>query len=299
MKSDQRHLNMRPRTSPFHGLCALGNPARWFIGALVLCSFHDARGQTVPEPEPQTLPEEQPGSSQAQATPPSGLEAGGEEQPIQSTVASSPQVSVAASTTGPEEPKQGEKEDAEEDEKEEHEGFLFRMTLGLGYSRLDGAGTMDPLRGLRRIDDPEHESPGFNFALDFGGGFKGFGLHLGVLLERMILRDRTPTKMGVTLFGVGGGLSYYFTSYDFYATAQARLIGMMAYLPETVCDNYFVDKYEWYRGPGFSLTLGKEWFGDDDSGVGLGLQGNYAYLWGHGVKYNYLSILLVLTVTRF
>ncbi len=53
------------------------------------------------------------------------------------------------------------------------------------------------------------------------------------------------------------------------------------------------------RGPGVSLTLGKEWFGDDDSGVGVGIQGNYAYLMGHGLTFNYFSLMFVLTVSSF
>ena len=71
-------------------------------------------------------------------------------------------------------------------------------------------------------------------------------------------------------------------------------------MPGVICESYFSDRYEWYRGPGFSITLGKEWFGGDESGFGLGIQGNYAYLTHSiGDGFHYGSLLLLLTVTRF
>jgi len=193
-------------------------------------------------------------------------------------------------------------DDGDDDEDDHHKGFFFRFTLGLGWGWLNGDGTLPPARGLQAIEDPEHNSPVFNLALSLGGGFLDLALHLGVLYERMIIRDRDPEKMGLSLFGIGGGLSYYFTDYDFFATAQVRLIGLALYLPDVICNDYYADKWEWYKGPGFALTLGKEWYEDDEDegGIGLGIQGNYAYLThSSDVRLHYFSLLLVLTLTHF
>lgn len=197
-------------------------------------------------------------------------------------------------------PEAEEQKEAQEDEKEEHEGFLFRLTFGLGWAFLRGEGTLAPAIGIRRIDEIEHNSPALNLSMDFGGGFKGFGIHVGGVIERMILRADEPTEMGFTLFGVGGGLSYYFTDYDFYATAQLRFVGMRLYLPNVLCDVELGEKYQSYQGPGFTIGVGKEWFGDNDKGLGLGLQLNYAKLEdGDWMEFDYVSLMLALTFTKF
>jgi hypothetical protein len=191
-------------------------------------------------------------------------------------------------------------EEAEEEEADHHEGFFFRFRLGLGWAWMLGEGALRPAKGLRLIEDPEHDSPAFSLALDLGGGFLDLGLHLGVLYERPILRADGPEEMGFSLFGFGGGLTYYFTDNDFFATAEVRLIGLLLYLPGVICEDYHEDKFESYRGPGVSLTLGKEWFGGDDGGIGLGIQGSYARLAKDGGgRFDYASAMLVLTVTRF
>ena len=189
----------------------------------------------------------------------------------------------------------------EEQEEDDHEGFFFRFALGLGWGWLRGDGTLPPAKGIRAIEDPEHDSPVFNMALSLGGGFLDLALHVGVVYERMILRDDSPTEMGFTLMGIGGGLTYYFTDFDFYATAQIRLMGLMMYMKDVVCDSYCADKYEWYRGPGIALTLGKEWFEEEkDRGVGLGIQFNWAHLThDDDATISYTSLLLLLTVTKF
>jgi len=195
---------------------------------------------------------------------------------------------------------QEEEEEEDEEEDEDHKGFFFRFALGLGWAWVNGDGTMPPAKGLAAVTDPTYNSPAFNFSLDLGGGFLDLGLHLGVLYERMILRSDDPIEMGITLMGIGGGATYYFTDNDFFVTAQVRLVGLLMFMPGVVCDYYFSDKFEWYRGPGFSVTLGKEWFGGDDGGIGVGLQGNYAYLMhSGGFAIHYGSLLLVLTLTRF
>ncbi len=192
-------------------------------------------------------------------------------------------------------------EDLEEEEEEYHEGFFFRFALGLGWGWIQGDGTMPPSKGIELISDPSHNSPVFNLAMSLGGGFFNFALHLGVVMERMIVRADDPTSMGFTLWGIGGGLTYYFTDHDFFVTAQMRYMALLLFMKGVICEDYNEDKYEWYKGPGISATLGKEWFKEGkDGGVGLGLQFNYARL-NHdgGFSFDYMSILLLLTLTKF
>jgi hypothetical protein len=206
---------------------------------------------------------------------------------------------LAAAETSPPAPA-AEQDGEKEEEREDHKGFLFRFTIGLGWAWIFGDGSLAPAIGLPRVDEPHHTSPAFNVSMDFGGGFKNIGIHVGGVFERMILRADTPVEMGFTLFGVGGGLSYYFTEYDFYATAQVRFMGLRLYLPGVLCGVELGEKYQSYQGPGVTVGLGKEWFGDNDKGLGLGLQFNYAKLksdpWA---EFDYVSLMLALTFTKF
>jgi hypothetical protein len=189
----------------------------------------------------------------------------------------------------------------EVDYEEDHEGLFFRFALGIGWGWVQGDGTMPPSKGIERINDPSHHSPVFNMALSLGAGFYDLAVHLGVVMERMIVRADDPASMGFTLWGIGGGLTYYFTDHDFFVTARMRYMAMLLFMPGVICDDYNEDKYEWYKGPGFAVTLGKEWFKEGkDGGVGLGLQFNYARLNHDGAfSFDYMSILLLLTLTKF
>jgi hypothetical protein len=183
---------------------------------------------------------------------------------------------------------------------QDHKGFLFRLTIGLGCGWMQGDGTLEPAIGLRRVDDPHHVSPAVNLSIDLGGGFKDLGIHVGGVYERMLLRADDPTAMGLTILGVGGGLSYYFTEHDLYATAQFRYYGLRLYLPDVPCDADVAEKWQSYQGPGFTVGLGKEWFGENDRGLGLGIQVNYGKLRnGSWAAIDYVSLMLAITFTKF
>ncbi len=201
----------------------------------------------------------------------------------------------------PAEPDYPDEDVEEENDEEDHEGFFFRFALGLGWGWVEGDGTMPPSKGIERISDPSHHSPVFNLAMSLGAGFLNFAVHLGVVMERMIVRADDPTSIGFTLWGIGGGLTYYFTDHDFFVTAQMRYMALLLFMPGVICEDYNEDKYEWYKGPGIAATLGKEWFKEGkDGGVGIGLQFNYARL-NHdgGFSFDYMSVLLLLTLTHF
>jgi len=195
----------------------------------------------------------------------------------------------------------GETDEGEQDQPD-HRGFFARVTPGVGWSWIRARGVMDPLPGLLRNEDPGHNTVALGVAGDLGGGIiRNLALHGGVLFEKMILRDRYPNLMTFNLFGFGLGLTYYFTPAELYLTGHIRFVAMLSSFPDVVCDRYWIDTFEWYRGPGFTLQFGKEWFhdADDESAAGLGLQVNYNRLYGDDVIFNYVSVLLVVTVTKF
>ncbi|MBN2340638.1 MAG: hypothetical protein JXX29_06370 [Deltaproteobacteria bacterium] len=196
-------------------------------------------------------------------------------------------------------------ENEDEADRPNHRGFYFRFTPGLGISKVWGRGTLDPVPGLERIDDPDHRSVVGSLALDLGGGIvKNLALHVGTFFEKPFLRDAEHEQMAFNLFGLSAGLSWYFTEHDLFLTGQLRLVKMLVKFPTVICTEYFADTFDWYSGPGMSFTFGKEWYEDveDDGAIGLGVQGNFYRMHG-GVddhfKFNYLSLLLVLTFTHF
>jgi hypothetical protein len=97
-----------------------------------------------------------------------------------------------------------------------------------------------------------------------------------------------------SLFGLGLTGSYYWDD-DWFLTGHLRWVLMLLWKAEIPC---WFDRGDGTSGPGVGLTLGKEWFGDDDGGVGIALQANYAYLWGNP-ELHYLSGLALLTLTSF
>lgn len=185
-----------------------------------------------------------------------------------------------------------------------HHGFYARFTPGIGIGRIQSNSTLDPLPGIERIDKPSHRTSVGSLGIDLGGGFENIGLHVGAFFEKMIFRDHSPTLIAYNLFGLNAGVTWYFTKYGLYLTGQARWLKMLVKFPSVACSEYFIDTYEWYDGPGMSLWFGKEWYdhGNDEDAVGLGLQGNYYRLKGgieDHIKFNYVSLLLVVTFTHF
>ncbi|MBN2528578.1 MAG: hypothetical protein JXR76_19470 [Deltaproteobacteria bacterium] len=196
-------------------------------------------------------------------------------------------------------------DDARYDDQPNHRGFYMRFTPGLGVGTVWANGTMDPMPGVERINDPFHSTVTGTMGLDLGAGIvRNLALHVGAFIEKMILRDQHPTKMAFSIFGVDAGLSWYFTDLELFLTGQFRWVGMLIKTPAVSCTDYFRDKYGWYKGPGASLTIGREWFENarDQGAAGIGLQANYYRVYG-GIRdhfaFNHFSLLLVLTFTRF
>jgi hypothetical protein len=103
-----------------------------------------------------------------------------------------------------------------------------------------------------------------------------------------------PSQVGFHLLGAGLAGSYYGDD-DWYVTAHLRWVLLLLWKQDMHC---WSEKLDGTSGPGVALTLGKEWYGDDDRGIGLAVQGNYARLTG-SPELHYVSVLGMLSLTKF
>ncbi|MBN2715377.1 MAG: hypothetical protein JXX14_05950 [Deltaproteobacteria bacterium] len=186
-----------------------------------------------------------------------------------------------------------------------HRGLFLRFAPGLGLGVAWARGTMDPRPGLEAITNPRHTTLTGTIGLDIGAGLsRRLALHVGTFYEKMIFRMKDPTNVVFSILGVGAGLTWYFTDLELYLTGQFRWVGMLLKFPEVSCSDYFDDTFEWYKGPGMSLTFGREWFESptDDNATGIGIQANYYRMHGgidKAYAFNHFSLLAVLTFTHF
>ncbi len=262
-----------------------GNPGQWALPVLVACLLAAldpgvASAQAVPEAEPAPAPAPEPAPEPAAAEP-----------------------APYAEPAPPDDEPQREpafRRQEEEEEEEGHSGMFTRLSIGLGYGLYGGSGQADPVPGVEVIEDPSGGGLALNLQLDWGLGIiENLALHVGPLFEVWLVADHDPSIDGLYLFGLGGGISYYFMPFDLYLTGQIRWVGTLFYLPDAPCEFLGTGKLYGWDGIGFSLQVGKEWFpGHRDGGLGIGLQINYAYL-DEAPGLNYFSIMLVPTLTRF
>ena len=198
-----------------------------------------------------------------------------------------------------------------------HRGLYLRLTPGLGLGTVWGKGMMDAHPGLVAIDNPRHTTLTGTIGFDIGAGIiENLALHVGAFYEKMILRKTDPTTMVFSILGLDAGLTWYFTDLELYLTGQFRWVAMLLKFPEVNCSEFFKDSFEWYKGPGLSLTFGREWYNGphDESAAGIGIQANYYRMHGGHDKtndlnqyseqekayiFNQFSLLLVLTFTHF
>jgi len=188
----------------------------------------------------------------------------------------------------------------EEEDSQDHEGFITRATLGIGYGLYSGKGKADPIPGVELIKDPSHDGPALNLSFDVGHGIiDNLALHVGVYFETILTSNDESDISTFYLIGLGGGATYYIMPYDIYVTGQIRWVGALVYIPNAPCATLQTSKFEGFDGIGLSLSFGKEWFDEEDhTGFGIGLQANYAYL-GDRPTFHYFSIMLVPTLTSF
>lgn len=183
-------------------------------------------------------------------------------------------------------------EEDEDDDDASRRGFFRRLSVGLGVASVSG--DLPPKPGFKPIYDLEHVAPVFALSVAVGGGGGDFALALELSYEQLLRQVQEPSRVGFKLFGVGLSANYYLDR-DWFLSGHLRWVAMIPYLPDIPC---VWDRFEGTGGPGFGLSLGKEWFGDGENGIGLALQGNFARLQGTP-ELSYASGLLLLTLSRF
>lgn len=182
----------------------------------------------------------------------------------------------------------------QDDRDDDHEGFFARFTLGGGIGHVSG-GRLGPEPGFRPMDSVSHTGPALGAAILFGGGVNDVAVAGELMYERVLTRLRDPSKISFSLYGLGITATAY-NDDDWFLTAHLRWLMMMLWKSEIPC---WVDRGDATMGPGLALTLGKEWFDDEEEdAVGIALQGNYAALTGNP-ELDYYSALLMLTLTTF
>jgi hypothetical protein len=181
---------------------------------------------------------------------------------------------------------------AQRQDEDRHHGFFGRLTAGLGIASVRG--DLPPEPGFRPIEDMKHVAPVLGVAGLLGGGFENVSIAAELSYEHLLTRVKEPSRVGFQLFGFGVAGSLYLPE-DWFLTAHLRWVSMILFKPDIEC---FWQCFDGTGGPGLGLTVGKEWYGDGDGGVGIALQGNYARLQGTP-QLTYASGLVLLTLTRF
>lgn len=241
-----------------------------------------AGAQTVPPPvaPPPAAAPAQPAWPQAQPSPPTPAAP----QPMAPALNAVPPSNYAEPPPPP---------PPQEDEEEDHAGGFGRADVGLGYGWV-GNGDLAVEPGFKPVDNLDFSGPVVGVSAQGGAGFSNFALAGEFVYERMLARLEQPSNVSFQLFGVGIGAAYYLPD-DFHVGAQLRYVGLLLWRREIPC---FWDRGDWSWGPGVGATLGKEWFGDDDTGIGFAVQGNYAALVGRP-NLRYASVLGKFSITGF
>jgi hypothetical protein len=271
-----------------------GRPA---ASALLLAAYAVAV-LFAPAARAQTEPAEGPTPQPAPAAQPAPVPASGSGPTFFGQAEADPAPAEQAPPAGED---RGDETARERDEEEhDHTGMFSRLSIGIGYGLYGGSGQADPVPGVEVIEDPSGGGLALNLSLDWGLGIiENLALHIGPLFEFWLADSHDSAIDGLYLFGLGGGVSYYFMPFDLYLTGQIRWIGLLFYLPDAPCEFLGTGKLSGYDGIGLSLSVGKEWFpNQDEGGIGIGLQLNWAYL-DEAPGINYFSIMLVPTLTRF
>jgi len=146
---------------------------------------------------------------------------------------------------------------------EQHDGFMLRLTVGLGY----GSGTETlPTLGELRLSG----GTGF-FSLDIGGALvDNLVLHgrlsdMSVASPTVYLNDQelgTAEDASLTFYLLGVGLTYYLMPANVYLTAVVGVAGEES-------DNGTTTTETNKAGFAFEGDIGKEWWVGDNWGIGV------------------------------
>lgn len=177
-----------------------------------------------------------------------------------------------------------------------HDGFFLRMTAGAGFGGFIASGsTQGP--GNMTVKDPNFYGPG-------GGGSLSIG---GAVVDNLILHldmwgygsansndDDKDLREAVGLWSPSFGVTYYFMPANVYLTGS---VGPAILSYSMNSDRH--DDHEYEVGYGLALTgsVGKEWWVSDNWGLGIAVQGVYAFAKGDDLTFNTGGGLLLFSAT--
>ena len=153
----------------------------------------------------------------------------------------------------------------------ERDGFFLRMSLGSGYYNTEGSSK----NGDRA--DLGDDGPGTSGSLLLGGMVaNNLALHGGFYFQGSMY-DQNNLRFANSLVGVG--MTYYWMPYNIYLTGTVGFAYSAVFKGGSYEDgDWEQDKqYEDIFGFGAALSLGKEWWVSDNWGLGIALEGQYAY----------------------
>ncbi|SIO38070.1 hypothetical protein [Fibrobacter sp. UWB11] len=166
-----------------------------------------------------------------------------------------------------------------------HDGFFLNGTMGFGYSGFEE----EVEKGLATL-----ECKGFAYEGSFkigGAVTQNVILHatigLNVLFpdlegkERGYSGSQKIAHDGFNIFMLGGGLTYFFPSEsNIYVSASVGLTDI-----SITFDGNDYDLTDLDNGIGFNITVGKEWWMNDELGLGVALSYTHNSADGNVKKY--------------
>ena len=149
----------------------------------------------------------------------------------------------------------------------EHDGFFLRMLYGFGYADL----TEENVFG----SDLKYSGFAQDLRFQIGGtvannlilfGEFGGNVQIEPQMEWMEM-SATANDVTVSVFGIGGGITYYMMPANFYFT--------LSFLSSQATFEFEGTTGESQYGFGMYLMIGKEWWVGSDWGLGVALYGCY------------------------
>lgn len=155
-----------------------------------------------------------------------------------------------------------------------HDGFFFNATMGLGYSSFSddmdhGAATLDCQGAAYAASLKLGGTVYPNLILHFT--MQGFTLFPDLEKKNKYGQKETLTHDGFKLFMMGGGLTYYFLGeQNLYVSASAGINDVSL---ELNAMDYKFENLD--TGFSFMISIGKEWWINDEWGLGVSLTYNH------------------------
>lgn len=158
-----------------------------------------------------------------------------------------------------------------------HDGFFLRLvpTLGTRLGFIDGSGTLE--HAGTTWSDPRSFGGGVNLRIEVGAAvienlivhFTGSAGGIVSSFDNNAPGDWAPTFLEVF---AGAGASYYFMPVNLYLGLSAGW-GMLGWHRACSANGCTKEYVRWAHGGGAILTLGKEWWVNNNTGLGVSLTG--------------------------